>query len=98
MGEEFEKRGSGLKIYAIIITIILAVSFIYLGLQKINRYFEGQCEKCSQEGFQDALNSTDCIQRGFDKTLQGIIDEVKKRGNAIEMKVGEESLICDIRR
>jgi hypothetical protein len=35
-----------------------------------------------------------CRQEGINNTLQGIVDQIKLRGTAIQIKVGQEQLIC----
>lgn len=39
-----------------------------------------------------------CRQEGIDNTLQGLVDQIKMRGTAIQIKVGDEQLICSTER
>lgn len=37
---------------------------------------------------------TNCRQEGMDNTLQGMVNQITSRGTAIQIKVGQEQLIC----
>jgi len=50
-------------------------------------------------GFRELEKYCDnCKQKGLENSLQGIINEIKKRGVGIEITVKEDKLICDIRK
>jgi len=43
-----------------------------------------------------AMMISNCRQEGIDSTLQGLVDQIKLRGTAISIKIGQDNLICSI--
>ena len=67
------------KAYALIIALAVALA-IAVGYILYNTWFTSLISNCRQEG--------------INQTLQGLVDQIKLRGTAISIKIGQDNLIC----